>query len=62
MFSKSKNLTTSIDGECPLVSLCDILRRSDANRRNLRVYTTIDTTEVEGGCSTITSPYWGGGF
>ena len=38
---KIKNLTPSIDGECPLVSLCDILWRSDANRRSLRVYTTI---------------------
>ena len=41
MFSKSKYLTPSIDGECPLVSLCDILWRSDANRRSLRVYTAI---------------------
>ena len=34
-------LTPSIDGECPLGPLCEVLWRSDANRRSLRVYTTI---------------------
>ena len=29
-------LTPSIDGECPLGPLCEVLWRSDANRRSLK--------------------------